>query len=123
MRALILNDEVKENLHQLRDYAEKHPLSFNDLLDIYNRQKEPPGNTKGYFIYVPVGYKVVFSVEQQKEKIRHLSVGVGRENKFPSPEAVNVIMEHLGFRNTLHSGNCKVWIEENIAVNVVELYN
>jgi len=122
---LIINETVQQSLKRLKNYAEKHPLSMDDLLDTYNKQLEPVGTTEEHSCYVPTGFKVVFSIEKQVHgNTRHLSMSVDREGKLPSPQAVYLIMQLLGFTCTLEGAD-QVWVEEyapnQSAINVLEV--
>lgn len=121
--------EIKE-LYRLKKYAEENILSFDDLLDIKNGDRPPPGRVKEFGTVIPFEYYVVFTIEEQPQagvfkKFRHLSVSVGdivTKGVFPSPAAVKGIMGMLGFTTTNLEELYKVYIEQEIAVNVMELY-
>ena len=120
MRALIIDQSVTKEVEKLVEYAEKHPFTFDDMLDIKNGEESPAGDRPEYVLKIPVGYRVVFCIELQKYKVRHLSVSVDGEG-LPNPAAVLGIMELFGFKNSL--GDCvSVWIENEKAINVVDFY-
>jgi hypothetical protein len=119
MSILVLDDKTKASIERLKKKAEENPFSMDDLLDIHNKEKKAAGDD-GFAIFIPVEYKVVYTIENQKHKIKHLSISV-RPPKMPNPLAVEEIMSLFGFRNKLN-GDVKVWIENGVAVNVVELY-
>lgn len=123
MRILIIDDATKKEIKRVVDFAEANPYSLDDLFDIKNKQKKCAGDSKDYTAYIPVGYKMVFSIEHQpKGAVRHLSVSVDKKGKMPNPEAVKEIMKEVGFFNQLE--NCLVDFEEFSpgyhAVNVIE---
>jgi hypothetical protein len=120
MRALIIDQSVTKEVEKLVDYAEKHPFTFDNMLDIKNGEEPPPGDRPEFVIEIPVGYRVVFTIELQKYKVRHLSVSVSGDG-LPNPMAVLGIMELFGFKNSLK--DCvKVWIENEHFINVVDFY-
>lgn len=124
LRPLIIDDEAKEKIKKLIAYAEQHPYTMDDLLDIYNKQKEPPGDNKEFTIYLQVGFRVVFSIEEQNQGLfKHLSVSVDHKEKdtFPSIQAVRVIAKLMGFKREVK--DCIVRLEDlgdRGAINVFE---
>jgi hypothetical protein len=69
---------------------------------------------------IPDGYRVVFSIEEQPIGwCRHLSVSVDKKGKYPTPQAVELIMQEFGMGNDIDN-SLKVWMEkEGEAINVV----
>lgn len=123
MRVLLIDDSIRAKIKTLIDYAEKNPFSMDELLDTHNKELAPAGDMDGFSLQIPMGYMVVYSIEKQPMgKVRHLSVSVGTENKMPSQESVQMIMEEFGFKNKLL--NCSVSIEEvspvKKAINILE---
>jgi hypothetical protein len=121
MSALLIDDTIREQILAVKAYAEKNQYTMDDLLDIKNGTQEPPGNNAFYSCALPIGYKVVYTIEQQVEgTLRHMSISVN--DKLPSTEAVKMIMVEFGFENELE--NCYLYIEEGgKAINVIESYN
>ncbi len=121
MSALVLGPEEIQALKSLREYAESNPMNMDDLLDIINGDPAA-GDFDEFTRYIPVGFKVVYSIEQQLPgDIRHLSVSC--EKQAPPPEAVEVIKEHLGFIN--NPGFTQIFKEDigegRIAINLLQL--
>lgn len=112
----IIDEHYKQRLRRLKEYAEKNPYTMDDLLDIANRQIPPPAETPNFHITLPVGYKVVYSIELQKHTIRHLSVS-SAHSPYPSIFVVREIMQELGFNHSLEK--CHVY-GEGTAINVIE---
>lgn len=124
MRALIIDDNFKNQIKKLVDFAEANPLSMDDLLDTFNGNRPPVGDQEGFCFCTITGYRIVYSIEEQVPgKIRHLSVSVDKDEAYPNPEAVREIMKLLGFKNVLEE--CIVNLEEisdkRGAINVLEL--
>ena len=124
MRPMIIDDNVKRKMEKLAAYAEAHIFSMDDLLDMVNKEKPPPGLDPNFQVEIPVGYKVVYSIEDQPAgKVRHLSVSVDAKGKLPSIPAVKEIMIMLGFTKEIEQ--CKVDLEnleeDHSAVNVLEV--
>jgi hypothetical protein len=123
-RALILNDIIIRELQELKQYAEQHPLTMDDLLDIKNGDHPSPGDIKEFVRLIPIGYRVVLTIEHQLEKhIRHLSMSVNTKGKMPNEYAVKRVMGILGFKNKIYE--CILNVEEfdvgHYAINVLEI--
>lgn len=124
MRALIIGPAEKEAIKNLVDYAEKNIFSMDDLLDTKNKEMAPAGDMDGFSAFLPVGYKVVYTIEQQPAgKVRHLSVSVDTPGKYATPESIQVIMDEIGFQNPLLK--CEIGMEDigsnHQAVNILEV--
>ena len=120
MQALIWDDSIKRGLQNLREYVERHPLTMDDLLDAINGGPAP-GDRDEFICTIPVGVRVVYTIEplHTGQLIRHLSVSV--MGKLPSITIVTTIMEELGFKNTLYGPGCQVKMDEP-AVHIIESY-
>lgn len=124
MRVLIIGPAEKEKLKRLVKHAESHIFGMDQLLDTWNKELEPAGDMKDFVCTIPNGYKIVYSIEDQlKGNIRHLSVSVSDAGKYPSPEAIQLIMDELNYKNKLE--NCIVWTEklteDSEAINIAEI--
>lgn len=85
-------------LFKLREYAEAHPLT-TEQLEAYEKGDAPPwGNNPNCHAWLDEFTKVVFSLELQGEKrVRHLSVSINKQFYLPNPEDVLKISFSLGF--------------------------
>lgn len=120
MRPLIIGQEEKLQLSTLRQFAEYHPYSMDDMLDVKNGELAAPGLVREYQRLIPFEFKVVFTVEEHvKGKYRHLSVSIPG-GKYPSIEAVGILMEELGFVQKIGSSGIIVFMEEQQFINVME---
>lgn len=120
----ILTQEMVEDLKSLALFAEKNPFSMDNLLDIYNKQAKPAGDQKEFVRFLPFGYKVVFSIEDQvKGKVRHLSISIDKDGALSSIQSVKAVMEVLGFEGGLE--DCIVYPEKvtetKEAINVLQI--
>jgi hypothetical protein len=105
-------------------YAEKNPVSMDELLDTVNKQAKPVGDFSQHTLNLPFGYRLVYSIEEQpKGRIRHLSMSVNEDEKLPNEFVVREVMKLIGFKNELE--NCMVKLEnispKRQAVNVLEI--
>jgi hypothetical protein len=128
MRALIIGPEETAALDALRLAAASAPV---DMPGLMKRLETPYGKEKhmrqmtAQTVYIPMGYAATLSIETGHRcgRCRHLSVSVDDPKMAPSPEAVWMIAEALGFTGTL-KGCEAVWLEDLLghgkAVNVLQ---
>jgi hypothetical protein len=125
MRALIIDKAAREALQKLVVHAEANVFTMDDLLDLHNGQGPMAGDLDGYSCVLPVGFRVVFSIEDQVPgKVWHLSMSVDKDDRLPNPHAVEVVMKELGFKNELHECSFDLaYIGPNRkAINVWEIH-
>ncbi len=122
MRPLILDIDVKQRLADLASYADRNHHTIDDLLDIRAGRQLPPGDQDEFICFIPVGYKVVFTIEEQQKLIRHLSMSIDRPGLLPNIEAVKEVMKLLGFVGELDCCLAKIELLPNNfqAINVWE---
>lgn len=120
MHPLILDMIQLENLRQ---YAEAHPFSKTDVIDMSIHARPVPGQLPEYTLYQHLNFKIVFAIEEHPSGMfRHLSVSIQQPGKrVPSPEAVQEIMKALGFTTKLEE--CHVFWEDEKAINIMERYS
>lgn len=126
-KPLVIDNEVRKEIERVRKHAEKNVYTLDDLLDMKNGQLGPPGNDPNFTCHIPMGFKVVFSIEHQPGgKMRHMSMSSG-PGRLPSQQAVEMVMHEFGFKAPTILDLYNVSIEEEIpgktyaAVNVLEL--
>lgn len=119
-RPFIINEQIIESLNSLKKYAEEHPFTIQDLENIINNKFLVPGDRNEFRRYIPLGYKVVLTIEKQESGlVRHLSMSVNTKGKLPSKYVVQEVMKILGFKSKL--SNCMISLEEAGCVNILEL--
>lgn len=127
MRVLVIGENEQAELQRIRQYAEANPYDLEAMVDRGRGKRMTPGELSVYRCYIPVGFKVVFTIEDHPQhtgktlRMRHLSVSVTGFNKLPSPEAVQMIMDELGFIRPIVE--CHVDIEKftgGQAITVIE---
>lgn len=122
LRPFVIDAKIKEKLTKLKEYAEAHPISLDDLLN----KRVVAGDHEEFTVKLPFGYRVVYSLEKQNiGDVRHLSMSVNQDKKLPNPRSVNEVMKMLGFTKPLEGSIVKM---ENIsptrqAINVLEIIN
>ena len=128
MQAFIIGAEQKKELALLKERAEANPFSAAAMRQRVEKTWKP-GDDVLYTCWLPVDYKVVFTIETALEAAdlskshgmyRHLSVSIKGRKKTPHPAVCQEIMNELGFANTLDSGMCQVWSEGPGVVNIIE---
>lgn len=121
MQALVLNDETREALQELKDRAEKEPMTLSQILELLSAEEPPADLNMDKTVEVPVGYAVTYTNEEQPSGLfRHLSMSAGDANgrKPPSPEAFAAIAEL--FDLDLARDDLTLWLENGIAVNALQ---
>jgi hypothetical protein len=129
MQLFVMGPEAKEELALLKQTAEANPFSAA-MMKQRIQGTWTPGDHVKYTCYIPIDYKVVFTIETALEATnldnahgmyRQLSVSIeGRKDKTPHSIVVQEIMNELGFVNTLDSGKCQVWSERKGVMNIIE---
>ena len=122
MRPLIIGERERAQIKKVLAHADVHRASIHDLIAIVKGNREPPGNDPAFTVHLPVGYKVVFTIEQQPIGwCRHLSVSVATAGCYPATEAVEALAEAFGFRHKLKDQQWSIGLEKSVqAVNIIE---
>lgn len=122
LRPLIITEIERANILRVREYALQHPVSYQELLLLMKGELAPVGDNPNHACRLPVGYRCVFSIEEQAAgKIRHLSVSVSEAGKYPNEYSIDMIAHEFGFQHRLASRKWVGYVEEEAgAVNVLE---
>lgn len=127
MTALLLGAAELAALHELRELAARHPINAPALFKILQTargERRHRAQMESQSLLVPFGFRVAFSVEtgHPAGTVRHLSVSMTEPGRLPSPEAIWMIAEALGFAGGLEV--CKLWPEQlsagGTAINVAQ---
>ncbi len=122
MQVLVLDDNFKNELRSLREYAEKNPYSMDDLLDVMNKSKPIPGDIPEFQRIIPIDIRVVFTIENQVRcDLRHCSISVKKKGVFPNLHIVQEIITVLGFTTPLNE--CHITKDESCdqAISIIEI--
>ena len=103
LRPFIIDDEIRASFEKLSTYAEDNPFTMDDILDIMNGDGKTAGNIPEHILNLPFGYRVVYSIEEQLQKIKHLSISVDEVGALPNIEAIKQIMLLLDFKEELEN--------------------
>lgn len=122
VRPLIIGDEAKAKIAKVRAYAEQNVISLNEVIRLLGQTERAVGDDERRVCHLEVGFRVVFSLEEQPSGLcRHLSVSVTGD-KYPNEHAVELLAREFGFEQPKEQW--LTWLEEHVrAVNVVELAN
>lgn len=120
MRPLIIDESVKKELAELVRYAELHPFTWQQVCDRSAEVVLIPGNRNEFTVLIPVGFKVVLTIDQNSDKrmMRHASFSVASPGKLPNPGQVAELMKLLGFKNLMQ--DCYISLKEKDAINIAE---
>jgi len=102
MAPLIIDVTVRDQITRLVEYADAHRFSRRQLRDQVEGVPgvKQVGEQPEYVVEVPVGFRCVFSIEDQPVPMgwsRHLSVSIATPGKLPHPLAVAALMPLFGF--------------------------
>lgn len=141
IRPLLITTAVRADVERLIAYAERERFTLAEMKTVYGAvlakagtkisdiptaQSRAVGDDPGLSCVIPVGYRVVFSIEEQPAPLlwcRHLSVSVigpMSEGCLPGVFAVEEISKLFGFRDGIKQVRGAVWREEERAINIVE---
>jgi len=121
-----ISPEVIQKLKDLESYALLNPFTLPMLKEVLASKRSPAGDIPEYSITIPVGYKVVYSIEEHPGGFaRHLSVSSPSKGKHPKPIVINTIMSYLEFDGMSSSPDIYVYTE-NVgkgieAINIIEM--
>ena len=131
MRMLILDNQVRSEIKKLIEFAHQNIVPEKQMIAIAEGKVPPVGHFPTFSLNIPVGVKVVYSVEEHPQKtgksktFKHISVSVDR--KLPSVELVNSLLTEFSFSNieippkNIVGKAFKVWLDESTrSINVVE---
>jgi len=126
MRPLVINEESKEKIKKVIEYANAHPTTLTEIKEGISGFKKAVGDTTPQLVLnLDFGFRVVYSVEEQPfVPCRHLSISVDGLG-YPNPGHCNAILKEFGFINQVGTPKTDkqlhVWMEEKVrAVNFLE---
>jgi hypothetical protein len=117
----------KSEILKLKEFAEAHPISREELLRISKGKAKCVGDRDGYSLFLPTKYRLVYSIEytpsadfKQTYKCRKMSISVAKmkgdkEQKWVSKPALNLLSQMLGFSD-LEADNVMVDYNEDDSI-------
>lgn len=117
---LKINDNSKVLIKILIDRANENPIYLDEMHAIMDGKKKPIGNNQDFSCIINGEYRAVYSIEQHpSHMMKHISIS-HKEDKYPSPEDVAVIIEEFGFKNKLEERKNPIYFEEHVAaINII----
>lgn len=123
---LIIGATQLRQLAELRERSAKAPIDMPALMKVI---ETPEGRRKhmqqmdSQTVSIPTAFLVSFSIEigHPCGTCRHMSMSSIRKGRSPTPEALWMIADALGFVGGLHL--CQLWLEKiarGEAINVVQ---
>lgn len=120
-QVLIIEQPERDEIKRVREYAERHPLSLEDMQRAVARGVAI-GDDPNFTCELRMGFLVTFTVEQQPFGLsRHISVSVAKPECWPPPSAVELIMAAFGFRGGVAEAVAVYSEDARRAINVIEL--
>jgi hypothetical protein len=124
MRPLVIDNDAKAKIAEVIAYAENHKYNKDYMALRMTGKAGVPGDMDSYICYLQVGYKCVYTIEEQPEPLgwcHHLSVSVDNPARVPSIPAVELLMQEFGITRKLKEEGVHVWIEDVTpkAVNIL----
>lgn len=127
LRPLILGPEQLDDIRRVVEHAERNRIGWDEIEFLGRRLKEGDPTSVAddpqTRCVLPVGYRVVFSIEEHRPHwCRHISISVDESGCLPGEFAVIEIAKAFGFSGSLSDWRAHkaVWLEQGIAVNVIE---
>lgn len=123
MAALLMGPDQAEALRSVRRHAEAHPVPLAEVFRRYEHRE--PVLDGACICDLPVGFRVVFTVEQHPAGwTRHLSVSGPTPGRLPNSYAMMTIGRALGMRMMVFDPTAETYFEgpekAPYAVNVIE---
>jgi hypothetical protein len=124
---LIIGQTQRAELAALRELAHAMP---QDVQVVMVQCRTPTGHAlhleamKPFTIPLPTAFMVTFTLEigHPAGLCRHLSMSSLRHSRTPTPEAVWMVAQELGFQGSIQ--DCAFWLEDigsgDAAVNIVQ---
>lgn len=99
MVPLVITDDIRARAKEVQRYAFEHRESTTALRDRISTGTPPPAADPGKTMYIPMGYTIVYNIEQASPAIgwcQHVSVAVSKPMMDPDPRKVAQILELFG---------------------------
>lgn len=141
VRPLLITKAVQEEVARVIAFAERERYTLEELKTVYGAelvkagtrisntetaQSRVVGDNPEHCLVIPLGYRVVYSIEEQPDPLlwcRHISISVfgpRSERCLPGIYAVEEICKLFGFRDGVEQVRGAVWQEGERAINIVE---
>jgi hypothetical protein len=112
-------------IEEWRDWCLSHEISLEEILQMSKGLAPLIGNRSSHVLYLPIGFRFVFSIENTPSKdfknvyrIRRLSGSLDKPGKYPTPILMQTISEKLGFGPF---DNCIIRINDTDPIPNIEI--
>ncbi len=135
MAVFMIDKNIREGIAKLKKIAEANVINIYEMHEsgeLEAGEPNPIGDDSDHVMIIPIGLKVVFSLEDQGNGVnetgqfrpgvcRHFSIS-SADNKVPTIESIDMIVREFGF-SPLYK--CVLWPENPknsgvMAINVLE---
>lgn len=114
-----------DKLSEWKDWCLLNEITYQEALRIFEGKSSPVGDRPGYTLFVPIGFKFVFSIENTPSidrksiyKIRKLSGSLNKPNAYPTMELMTFISGKLGFGSL---DMCNIRIKDSDPIPNIEI--
>lgn len=124
----IIDDNVRARAKEVVAYARAHRLNAHDMMRASKHADagilQPVGHDVKRQLYIPMGFILVYSIEQHPEGdwFHHVSMSSGAKGRAPLPQAIDMALEAMGIPERINDA-VHVWLEDlsggEKAVNVL----
>lgn len=127
MAALVIGTAQREAMAALRARASAHPVHMPAVLEQLKTQEGRQAHMKRMAmltVALPTAFMLTFSIDTGHPvgTCRHMSLSATRRGRAPTPAALWMVAEELGFVGGLNA--CTVWKEDigdgAVAINVIQ---
>jgi hypothetical protein len=124
---LIVGEAQRANLRSLRDRAAGTPFDMRKIMALMETdagRAQHFAAMREMTIPIPMAFAVTFTIEtgHPSGTCRHMSMSSSQKGRAPTPEAIWMIAEELGFSGGLTA--CHVWQEDignaDVAINIAQ---
>lgn len=115
MRALVIDGNTRQLAQRIQEHARTHKFTTRKLLEIIaSHPEQAAGNQPEFVLNIPMGYKVVYTIEKQPRFgwCHHISVSVDTDEKLPAFEAVDEIVNLFGLGTPFKKHAIAMWLED-----------
>ena len=98
MVPLIINESVRAEIKRVKEYAEDHKYNIHHLHRVMKGRERPAGEDPGHCLTIPIGFRVVYSIEQHPVGwCHHWSVSAPDPGRAISKPGLRMILDDFEF--------------------------
>lgn len=123
MSVLVFDKATKARIEQVKQYAQEHQFSQDQLRKIMAGRATAPGEDDNFVIHIPgTGMRLVVTLEDQPCGLSwHVSLSIPKPKAHASPNLIEPLFDILGLDRKRVVG---IWLEpyeDTTALNIVTL--